>query len=64
VPHEKVRPTEAHGAASFVFASSGWGTAKDSNEAVEPTTTPVYVAGLGWVLLNDEGTYTPTKETL
>jgi hypothetical protein len=30
----------------------------------DPTTTPVYVAGLGWVLLNDEGTYTPTKETL
>jgi hypothetical protein len=27
--------TEALRAASFVFASSGWGTAKDSNEAVE-----------------------------
>jgi hypothetical protein len=29
----------------------------------DPTTTPVLIARRGWVLLNDEGTYTPTKET-
>jgi hypothetical protein len=30
----------------------------------DPTTTPVWIVYRGWVLLNDEGTYTPTEETL
>jgi hypothetical protein len=30
----------------------------------DPTTTPVLLFEHGWVTLNDEGTYTPTKETL
>jgi hypothetical protein len=46
------------------FGETGRGRGWLIGRGADPTTTPVYVFGRGWVLINDEGTYTPTKETL
>ena len=28
----------------------------------DPATTPIWIARVGWVLLNDDGSYTPTTD--